>query len=299
MKKFLWLTEASLCLVFVIPLGLLPRFFSIKIGEFLGLCMFFIFNNRRRIALKNLEIVQQGGFRLPTTPRKIAQRHFINLGRSFSELSMLFVGKNSILKDIEFEGLEHYTSAQAKGRGVIIITGHCGNWELLAIASSWRLFKTSIIARPIDNPYLNKWVEKLRTKFGNKVIYKAGALKESIATLKKGGTVGILMDQSVVESEAVITEFFGEKVYTMKIPALLAMKTGAAVVPGFINYLGKGKHRIRFEKEIQLRITGNTEDDTDYNTKAFSEYIERYIRENPSEWLWIHRRWKLTHGRKY
>lgn len=299
MKRFLWLIEAFLCLVFVILLGLLPRAASLKIGEFLGLCIFFLLHNRRRIALKNLEIAERGGLKLPTTPRKIAQRHFINLGRSFSELSMIFLGRDSIFKDIVFEGIEHYTTAKVNGRGVIAITGHCGNWELLAIAKSWRSFPSSVVARELDNPYLNSFVEKLRTKFGNKIIYKTDALKEIITTLKKGETVGILMDQSVIENEAVVTEFFGEKVYTIKTPALLAIKTGAAVVPSFIYYLGKGRHRIRFEEEIPLRITGNTEDDIAFNTNVFSEHIERYIRENPSEWLWIHRRWKLTHGRRY
>ncbi len=299
MKKFLWLAEAFLCLVFVVPLGLLPKALSIKTGEFLGLCMFFVLRNRRRIALKNLEIAQKGGLKLPAPPKEIVRRNFINLGRSLSELSMLSVGKKSILKDIEFEGVERYINAKAKGRGILVITGHCGNWELLSIANSWRSFTFSVIARPLNNPYLHRWVEKVRTKFGNKTIYKSGALKEIIIILRNGGTVGILIDQSVVENEAVVTEFFGEKVYTMKIPALLAIKTGAVVVPLFINYLGKGKHRIRFDSEVPVRTTDNTEDDVLFNTKVFSGQIEKYIKENPSEWLWTHRRWKLSHGRKY
>jgi len=299
MKRLLWLAEAFLCLAVVLPLGLLPRAVSIRIGETLGLCAFFIFRNRRRIALKNMEIVQKSGFKLPATPKQIAKGHFINLGRSVSELSMLYTGRYSILEDIVFEGMEHCNTAKAKGRGVIFLTGHCGNWELLAIANSWKSFTGSVVARQQNNPYINKWIENVRTKFGNKIIYKTGAIKEILYTLKGNGAVGILMDQSVVESEAVITEFFGEKVYTIKIPAFLAIKTGASVVPVFINYLGNGKHRIRFKKEVPVRITDNTEDDILYNTKIFSEYIASYIKENPAEWLWIHRRWKLSHGRRY
>jgi KDO2-lipid IV(A) lauroyltransferase len=299
MKKFLWLTEAFMCLVFVVPLGLLPKALSIKTGEFFGLCMFFVLRNRKRIALKNLEIAQNGGLKLPAPPKEIVRRNFINIGRSLSELSMLSVGKKSILKDIEFEGIEHYINAKAKGRGILIITGHCGNWELLSIANSWRSFTFSVIARPLNNPHLNSLVEKVRTKFGNKIIYKSGALREIITIIRNGGTVGILIDQSVVGNEAVVTEFFGEKVYALKIPALLAIKTGAVAVPLFINYLGKGKHCIRFGKEISIRITDNTDDDILFNTRVFSEHIEGYIKENPSEWLWTHRRWKLSHGRKY
>ncbi len=299
MKRLLWLAEAFLCFAVVLPLGILPRAVSIKTGEFLGLCAFFIFRNRRRIALKNMEIVQKSGFNLPSDPKKIIQSHFMNLGRSVSELSMIYTGRTGVLKDIAFEGMDNYNNAKAKGKGIIAITGHCGNWELLAIANSWKSHTFSVIARQQSNPYINKWIENVRTKFGNKIIYKTGAIKEVLSTLKDGGSTGILIDQSVVESEAVVTEFFGEKVHTMKIPAFLAIKTGASVVPSFINYLGNGKHRIRFEKEVPVRITGNTEDDMLFNTKIFSEYIERYIKENPTEWLWIHRRWKLSHGRKY
>jgi KDO2-lipid IV(A) lauroyltransferase len=299
MKRLLWLAEAFLCLAVVLPLGLLPRAVSIRIGETLGLCAFFIFRNRRRIALKNMEIVQKSGFKLPAAPEQIAKGHFINLGRSASELSMIYTGRIGIFKDIVFEGIDNYNNAQAKGKGIIAITGHCGNWELLSIANSWKSFTGSAVARRQSNPYINKWIENVRTKFGNKIIYKSGAIKEVLSTLRNGGSIGILMDQSVVENEAVITEFFGEKVYTMKIPAFLAIKTGAAVLPLFINYLGKGRHRIKFEKEVPIRISGNIEDDILVNTKIFSEYIEQYIKENPTEWLWIHRRWKLSHGRKY
>lgn len=294
-----WLTETLLILAPVLLLGGLPRALSLKLGEFFGLCLFFILRNRGKTALKNIEIARKGGLKLSTTPSKIIRGHFINLGRSVAELSMLSLGRTSILKNIVFEGIEHYNNAEAKGRGVIVITGHCGNWELSSIANSWKFLSFSIVARPLNNPYLNRWIEKLRTKFGNKMIYKKGALKEIIAALKKGKTVGILIDQSVVENEAVITEFFGEKVYALKIPALLAMKTGAAVIPVFINYLGNGKHKIKCNKEILLTTTDNKEDDLVFNTRIFTEQIENYIKEHPSEWLWIHRRWKLSHGRRY
>lgn len=298
-ERVLWLTETLTVLFVVLPLGILPRRLSLKVGKFLGVFLFIISKNRRRIALKNIEIAQRGGLQLPTAPKETACMHFMALGRSFAELSMLLLGRRSIMSDIAFEGIENYKEAKLKGKGILFITGHCGNWELLPIATSWRGFTLSIVARPLNNPYLNKALEGLRSKFGNKVIYKSGAVREIIGTLKRGEDVGILIDQSVVEDEAVITEFFGEKVYSMKIPALLAIKTGAVVLPAFVNYLGKGKHRIWIGEEIKLVATGNIEEDVVFNTQQFSDYIERYIKENPTEWLWIHRRWKLSHGRRY
>lgn len=299
MKSILAFISALITLAVILAVGILPRWLSLKTGEFLGLCMFILLGRRRRIALKNIEIAQKGGFRPSNTSIKTVCMHFINLGRSLSELSMLSLGRDSILKDITFEGIEHLIEAKARGQGVIIITGHCGNWELLALASSWKGFTLSVVARALNNPYLNKFIERLRVRFGNKIIYKSGAIREILSALKMGECVGILIDQSVAEDEAVIIEFFGEKVYTTKMPALIAMRTGAVVVPAFINYLGNGRHRIWFGKEIRLRITDSPKDDVVFNTGVFSGYIERYIKESPSEWLWIHRRWKLSHGRHY
>lgn len=298
-KHLLWLFETSLILIPLLPLGILPRRISTMLGESLGSGLFFIFKDKRRIALKNIEIAVRGGLNITEPPEKIVKQHFINIGRSIAEVSMLMLGRRAILEDIVFEGMDVYEEAMAKGRGVILITGHCGNWELTSFAKAWKSLPSASVARPLNNPYLNRCIEHLRTRHGNRVINKKGALKEILAILKKGGSVGLLMDQSVVENEAVDVEFFGEKVHAMKTPALLAMKTGAAVMPIFINYLGNGKHRIKCYKEIPLRITENKEDDVIFNTQIFTKIIEAYIKENPSEWLWIHRRFKLSHGRRY
>lgn len=298
-RHILWLLETLFILAPVFILGVLPRKISVRTGEFIGSIFFFIFREKRRIALKNIQIAVKGGLVITEAPETLVKQHFINLGRSIAEVSMLMLGRKAILKDIVFEGIEEYEEAMSKGDGVILITGHCGNWELTSFAKAWRSLPSSSVARPLNNPYLNKCLEYLRTRYGNRVINKKGALKEVLTVLKNGGSVGLLIDQSVIENEAVVTEFFSEKVYAMKTPALLAMKTGSAVMPIFINYLGNGKHRLKCYKEIPLRITGNKEDDATFNTKVFLEQIENYIKENPSEWLWIHRRFKLSHGRRY
>jgi KDO2-lipid IV(A) lauroyltransferase len=299
LRHALWLIETFLILLPLFALGILPRKISIRAGESLGSLLHFIFKDKKRIALKNIEIACSGGLDLPASPEDTVRSHFSNLGRSIAEVSMLMLGRRALLKDIVFEGIKEYEEAMSQGQGVILITGHCGNWELTSFAKAWRSLPSSSIARPLNNPYLNRCIEHLRTRYGNKVINKRGALKEILSVLNKGGSVGILMDQSVVENEAVIVEFFGEKVYAMKSPALLAMKTGAKVIPIFINYLGNGRHRLKCYKEIPVRRTGDKEDDVVFNTQAFTKQIENYIKENPSEWLWIHRRFKYSHGRRY
>ncbi len=298
-KHVLWFSATILVLTPLFLLGILPAGISIWCGEFTGSIFFYIFKEKRRIALKNVGIAQAGGLDIKIPAEELVKQHFVNLGRSIAEVSMLMFGKRALLDNIAFEGLEEYEEAMSKGKGVLLITGHCGNWELTSFAKAWRSLPSSSVARPINNPYLNKCIEHLRTRYGNRVINKKGALKEILHVLNNKGSVGILMDQSVVENEGVVVEFFGQNVYAMKTPALIALKTGARVIPIFINYLGKGRHKLKCCKEIPLRRTGNKEADVKFNTQAFTRKIEGYIKENPSEWLWIHRRFKLSHGRRY
>ena len=147
------------------------------------------------------------------------------------------------------------------------------------------------MARPIDNPYLNRLVERTRRKYGNRVIYKKGALKKILFALSKNEAVAILMDQSVVSSEGVMADFLGKKDYTMKTPALIAMKTGSPVLPAFIRRSGDG-HIIEIGEELILDRSDGGEKTVYANTVKMSQSIEEYIRQNPAEWLWIHRRWK-------
>ncbi len=273
-RHILWILETFAIMLPLSILGILPRKISIHAGEALGSFLHFILKDKKRIALKNIEIACKGGLELPASPEDTIRSHFINLGRSIAEASMLMLGRRFLLEDIVFEGIEEYEEAISQGQGVILITGHCGNWELTSFAKAWRSLPSSSVARPANNPYLNRCIEHLRTRYGNKVINKKGALKKILSLLNRGESVGILMDQSVVENEAVIVEFFGEKVYAMKTPALLAMKTGAKVIPIFINYLGNGRHRLKCCKEIPLRRTENKEDDVTFNTAVFTKEIE-------------------------
>jgi KDO2-lipid IV(A) lauroyltransferase len=298
-NKLLWFLETLLVLAPLLMIGLLPRHLSIKTGELIGRSLYFVLRDKRRIALKNIDIASRGGLRLSVSPETLVKEYFIGLGRSIAELSMLMLNRKAVFNNIVFEGTDNYKKAVAEGKGVIIITGHCGNWELMSIAASYKMGPSLIVARAQRNIYLEKILKRVREMCGITIIPKEGALRASLATLKKGGTVGFLIDQSVFESEAVVTDFFGEKVYALKTPAMLALKTGATVVPVFINYIGDGRHRIMFHPELTVQKTENKEDDIKANTKLFTENVEQYIKENPSEWLWIHRRFKLSHGRKY
>lgn len=293
MKKTAWLLEALLCIVLSIPLAILPLRWSMKTGEILGLLLFYLWESRRKVAIQNLsKSVSANAITTSEHAEEIIRNNFKNLGRSFVEVIKIFFGfGKGIIDSVDIEGIDNFQNAESKGKGIIYITGHCGNWELLATALSVKVSEISVVARPIDNPYINNFVERVRKKFGNSVIYKKGALKPIMQTLKNNGCVGILMDQAVLRNEGVVIDFLGRGAWTTKMPALIARKTAAAVLPVFIHRTLEG-HRLKIYPEAELSQSNDRDTAIKEDTKCFSSFIENYIKEHPTEWLWIHKRWK-------
>ncbi|MEK6652195.1 MAG: lysophospholipid acyltransferase family protein [Nitrospirota bacterium] len=289
MKKALWLLEAGLFIIFSLPLAILPFKVSIKAGEMLGLLLFYIWGSRRRIAIENIKLSALGS---QLSAVNIAKETFRNLGRSFTEIVKIYygLGKN-IIDSVEISGVENFNKARANNKGILFLTGHCGNWELLGTAVAANLADIAIVARPINNPYINKFIVSGRQRHGNSIIAKQGALKVIIKRLREGGSVGILMDQSVLSDEGYVIDFLGRGAWTTKMPALIARKTGAAVLPVFIHRTERG-HSLKIYPEVELSNIADKEKAALEDTKKFSGFIEGYIKEHPFEWLWIHRRWK-------
>ncbi len=293
MNHVLWFLQCLLVVIATLPIALLPHRLSLKLGERLGDLLYLCWGSRRRIAIENLKAaVARKAVSISAPPEDVIKQNFRNLGKSFAEVVKIYFGLgDQIIKGVKIRGAENFVKASKQGKGTLIITGHCGNWELNALAASENVTKLHVVARPIDNPYLNRLIERTRRKYGNRVIYKKGALKKILFALSKNETVVILMDQSVVSSEGVGADFLGKKDYTMKTPAVIAMKTGSPVLPAFIRRSGEG-HIIEIGGEVALERSEGTEKAVYANTVKLSQCIEEYIKQNPTEWLWIHRRWK-------
>ncbi len=295
MKRILFFLKALIIQLATYPLALLPRKPALHAGSLIGLLAYHLWRSRRDIAIKNLTLTVSNSEALNITDsREVVKENFKNLGRSLMEVIKIYHGRGGeIIESVVITGKENYIKALQKGRGIIVITGHCGNWELLALAASCRLTPISVVARPINNPYLNRFVERIRTRYGNRVIYKGGALREILRELKAGRPVGILMDQGVLPSEGVLVDFLGRPAWTIKTPAVIARKTGTPVLPVFIKRNGD-RHIMEIHREVKLSENPDPEEAIREDTRTFTSYIEAYIRENPTEWLWIHRRWKRT-----
>jgi KDO2-lipid IV(A) lauroyltransferase len=236
----------------------------------------------RRIALRNLELA---GF---TDANRIADGVFLSVGRIMASVAKFPAITRANVHDwIRYDGLENFTAAQAKGRGVLVATAHLGNWELSAFSHALMTGPMHIVVRPLDNPRLDTWVERRRTLSGNHVIHKKEAAREILRALAAGDAVGILIDQNTTPAEGVFIDFFGRQACAGTAFVKFAHHTGAAVVPGYALWSESEKRYIlRFDPEMEM--TGDVQPDT----QTVHAAIESVIREHPDQWLWIHRRWK-------
>lgn len=188
---------------------------------------------------------------------------------------------------IRYQGLEHFTRARDRGRGVLVATAHLGNWELSAFAHAWLTGPMHIVVRPLDNPYVDALVERYRALSGNRIIRKRDAAREILRALRAGQAVGILIDQNTTPAEGVFVDFFGRKACAGAAFVKFAHRTGAAVVPGYALWSARERrYLLRFYPEIEM--SGDVEADT----QRLHSHLELVIREYPDQWLWIHRRWK-------
>jgi len=270
----------------------IPLRVRIWVFQRLGEILYFVDERHRRIALRNLTIAFPE--RSEKERKHLALAAFRHLGRVFGEFSFIprFNPKN-IQDFVVFEGLEHCQRAQEQKRGIVFLTAHFGNWEWMA--ASFPLYtgrRAHVIFRPIDNPFLDRIVERLRSCTGNQGVSKQKSMGRILRLLKSGEAVGILLDQNVAWQEGVFVNFFGELACTNEGLALLALKTGAAILPTFNVRERDGRYRVIIEPEIPLIRTGDKGADVQRNTELFTAVIERYIREYPEQWLWVHQRWK-------
>ena len=194
---------------------------------------------------------------------------------------------------IRYEGLENYLAARERGKGVLVLTGHLGAWELSSFYHSLMGYPMGMVIRRLDNPLVDRFVNRIRCQYGNRVIHKDDFARGLIASMRSGETVGILMDTNMTPPQGVFVPFFGVEACTASGMARVAARTGAAVVPGFLLWeKSEQRYVLRFGEELPAVCTGDAEADALENTARFTAVIESYIRRYPEQWLWMHRRWK-------
>jgi KDO2-lipid IV(A) lauroyltransferase len=248
--------------------------------------------SRRRVTLDNLALAF-GEEKSPTERQEIARATFRNLGKHLVDFSRLrFLTPEAFPRFCTVEGLDQAFPLLQRGRGLLVISAHFGSWELAPAVTLYLGVPMWVIVRPLDHPVLDRVVEDLRQRCGYQIIPKRQAMTRSLQALRRGETVGMLMDQNSLQRESVAVEFFGIKTYTSKGPALLALRAECPVIGAFLVREGRGRHRLILTPEIPLQHTGNLPADLEANTQAFNRVLETYIRCYPDHWFWLHRRWK-------
>ena len=236
----------------------------------------------RRTALKNLEMAGLAGRERITTGVFDSVARLVVTFARFPQIT-----RANVAEWIRYEGLENFQQAQARGKGVLVATGHFGNWELSAFAHAYLAAPMHIVVRPIDNPRIDALVETRRKLSGNRAIAKKDAARGILRALAAGHAVGVLIDQNTTPDQGVFIEFFGVKACAGSAFVKLAHHSGAAVVPGYALWSDKeGRYVLRFEPAVEM--TGDVQRDT----QQVHARLEAAIRKNPDQWLWIHRRWK-------
>ncbi len=274
------------CLVFI--LGHLPLCIARRGGEGLGWLFYALDKRHRETVLNNLKLA---GY--PEERREdIARAVFSNLGITLLEtMRVPWLRRATLEGFVEAEGREVLEKALERGRGVIILTAHLGNWELLAIWHSIMGYEMDVVVRDMDSPLVASLMEWMRTSHGNTMVLKKRSMRRLLKTLSSNGIVGILLDQNVARVEGVFVDFFSTPACTNKGPAMLAAASGAAVIPTFITREG-GRHVIRIGPEVELAHSGDKNKDALENTARLTAVIEEAVRRTPEQWFWVHRRWK-------
>jgi KDO2-lipid IV(A) lauroyltransferase len=194
---------------------------------------------------------------------------------------------------IRYEGLEHFLAARDRGKGVLVLTGHIGAWELSSFYHSLAGYPMSMVIRRLDNPLVDRFVNAIRCQHGNRVLHKDDSARGLITAMRTGETVGVLMDTNMTPPQGVFVDFFGRAACTASGIARVALRTGAAVLPGFLIWEpAEKRYVLHFLPELQLASTGNDDQDAIANTQLFTKTLEEIIRRYPEQWLWVHRRWK-------
>src|SRR5438270_7242405 len=260
-----WIEFAPFWLL-ITCLGILPRALARSVGKSMGRVVYLLHAKLRRVGLRNLELAFPGMDEAER--RAILRRVFDGMGRQLAEFALFpRLTKDNIAGVAVHDGLENFAAAQQRGKGVLLLTGHFGAWELGSFAHSLYGYPIKIVFRDLDNPLINNFVRRYRTLHGNSTFDNREFARTLISSMRAGDTVGILMDTNMTPPQGVFVDFFGVPAATASGMARVALKTDAAVVPAFTLWDEKlDKYRIRFEPALELIRTGDAEADAVANT---------------------------------
>ncbi len=284
--------EYGLVVAVARALGRMPLGAARRFADALAFAVYWCNGRLRRVGVRNLEMASPQ--LSPQARKEILRQVYVHLGWQLVEFCRMSRYTPQNTADwIRTEGLEHYLAAKARGKGVLIITGHLGAWELSSFYHSLMGYPMGMVIRRLDNRRLDEYVNNIRCLHGNFVVHKDDFGRALLTAMREGGTVGILMDTNMTPPQGEFVKFFGIDACTGTGLAHIARKTGAAVLPGFMFWeKDERKYVLRFGEEVAIPHTDDVAADILEATQSCTAVLETWIRRYPDQWLWIHRRWK-------
>ena len=276
----------------------IPRKYIIFFGKLIGILLYFFDRPHRLIVMRNLQ------FCYPESSRRyikeLGKNSFKNAGITFVEIfQSTFISRQDLSGMFRIRGEENLVNALKGEKGVIIISGHLANWEVgLQFLGCYFGKPMTGVARRIRYNWLDQWLQHLRTRFGNKIIYKKGALQSMMQTLRGGGIVGLLIDQSRRKQGVEVT-FFGREATATPAAALLAIRCKSPVLPAFCVREDSDQLTIHIKPPLQLKRTECLRSDLRSNTQIMINAVEEMVREYPDQWMWHLRPWKKAYPELY
>lgn len=262
-------------------------------GKFLGLLFYWFFPNRRAIAISNL----RNAFPEKSLGeiKSIARGAFQNFGISVAEFVWFpRMTPQRLRKIVRLSNIDLVEAAMTRGKGLILMSGHFGNWELLALSTAhFSGHPLTIIVHNQSNRLVHKALDQYRCRWGNSSVLRELSVRESLRRLTDGKVVAMAADQSA-SKDGLYVRFFGRPAATHRGPAIFSLRTGAPIVMGFLIRNARGKHEGFFEEVKTDDLCGYSEENVAELTRRHVAVLERYVRQYPDHWLWMHRRWKHT-----
>lgn len=279
----------------IITIRMLPYSAAIVLGKLTGILFFLGSATYRKVAIKNLKLAYN---LTGSEARTRALTAFKEMGTTFAEIITLSPLSEKHLKEkVDIEGYSNFLKAKESGKGVFLLSAHLGNWEMMGAIHSMLSGSLTVIYKKHNNPYVNKAIISLRAACNVKTIPRRNSTRKILTALKKGETVGILPDlRTGKKSQSVMVPFFGMSASTNYGLALLAIKTGAPIVPAFTVRDGKGRHICSYKEPVYLKSTGDRDHDIREAVVRINTIIEKEIRKYPSQWYWVNDRWKSISG---
>ena len=277
----------------VAVIRLIPLHIGVLVLKSLAYLFYLFDKKQRKIAYENLRNAY-GDELSDIQIRKIIRSNYLHFALVWLDFVKLprIVNTSNWQNYFQVEGLEFARKARKEGKGIIFVTGHVGNWEVLGCAFDFFFHPLHSIAKHLKNPFVDRFLTRLREEGRQKIIFAEDASREIIRVLRNNKFLGILVDQNARENN-IFVDFFGQKAATTRSVATISLKMGAPIIMSFLRRTNrKYKFKITLSKPIQIERTGNLEKDILSLTQRYTTIIESRIREHPHEWLWMHRRWK-------